>query len=212
MKNHKNANNKNPLILIIDDNKLNMKIITQTLKKEKYLLATANNGKKGLEMIQNIPPDLILLDIIMPEINGFEVCKRLKASPKTKAIPIILLTARTDTKDIIKGLKLGAIDYITKPFNTAELNARVKTQIELKKARDTQKNLIEKLEKALADVKKLSGLLPICAGCKKIRNDKGYWEQIETYIHNHSEADFTHGLCPECMERLYPDYSKDDEE
>ncbi len=196
---------KKPVVLIVDDNPKNLQLLGNILKVKKCDIGVAQGGNMALQMAKDINPDLVLLDIMMPDLNGFEVCKRLKSSPVTKDIPIIFLTAKTEMEDIANGFRLGAVDYVTKPFNSIELLARVTTQLELKKAWDMQKDLVEKLQTALAEVKKLSGLLPICCHCKKIRDDKGYWTQVEGYISTHSEAEFSHGICPECREKHYPD-------
>lgn len=190
-------------ILVVDDNSNNLHLLTTLLSDSGHKVSTALDGQSAILLSESFYPDLILLDVMMSGLNGFETCKRLKSSPKTKNIPIIFITARTDTDSIVKGFEVGAIDYIFKPINAATLLARVKTHLELKKSRDNQEKLIAELQEALSQIKKLSGLLPICAKCKKIRDDKGYWNQIETYIANHSEALFTHGLCPHCAEKLY---------
>ena len=138
-------------------------------------------------------------------MDGFAVCKILKESPQTRNIPVIFLTAKTETADIVKGLETGAVDYISKPFNPTELLARVNTHLELKKARERERELIKKLKEVLSKVKQLSGLLPICARCKKIRDDKGYWQSVEEFIADHSEAHLSHSLCPKCVKELYPE-------
>ncbi len=188
-------------ILIVDDNSKNIQLLGSYLRRKGYVLSFATGGRKALEMClrkTDRPFDLVLLDVMMPGMDGFEVCRRLKQpdSP-AKDVPVIFLTARTGAEDAVKGFKLGAVDYVTKPFNMAELSARVETHLELKRTR-------ERLQESLEQVKLLSGLLPICSNCKKIRDDKGYWIQIENYIRDHSEADFSHGICPECAHKLYP--------
>jgi YesN/AraC family two-component response regulator len=140
---------------------------------------------------------------MMPGMNGFEVCKRLKQSVETRDIPVIFLTAMSETENILEGFESGSVDYVTKPFQASELLARVRTHLELKRAHDHEKLLVRELRAALEKVKTLSGLLPICACCKKIRNDDGYWDQLEFYIQQHSEAEFSHGLCPDCLRRTY---------
>lgn len=184
------------LILLVDDDPMNLRLLGHLLK-ETYRTAVAENGRQALEFVQHCCPDLILLDILMPVMDGFEFCQQLKRAPTTQDIPIIFLTARNDSENIVKGLQMGAVDYVTKPFQQAELCARVQTHLALKQTRDA-------LQDALNQVKRLSGLLPICANCKKIRDDRGYWKEIEHYIEEHSEALFTHGICPECWQRLYP--------
>lgn len=198
---------KRDVVLIVDDIPMNLKILEAILVKEEYEIVRAVDGRQALNSARDILPDLILLDIMMPEMDGFQACKALKRSSKTKHIPIIFLTSKSGTESVVRGLKLGAADYVVKPFKAAELIARVRTHLELKKARDNQAILISKLQKALEDVKQLSGLLPICAHCKKVRNDEGYWQQVEVYITNHSTAQFTHGICPECLEQYYSEYA-----
>lgn len=195
-------------ILIVDDIDTNLKILVSLLQHKNHIIDVANSGSEALNMAKDYSPDLILLDIIMPDMDGFDVCRSLKKSAVTKDIPIIFLTARNETEDIIKGFEIGAMDYVTKPFNAAELLARVRTHLALKRSRDVERNLIRELQEALTQVKQLSGMLPICSGCKKIRDDKGYWQQVEKYIGEHTEATFSHSLCPDCLKRLYPEQSR----
>ncbi len=121
-------------VLIVDDVPRSLQVLVNILREEDCKISVATSGMKALEIIDHIHPDLILLDILMPLMDGFQFCKIMKDSPNTKDIPIIFLTARTETEDILKGFELGAVDYITKPFNKAELLARIKTHLELRKA------------------------------------------------------------------------------
>ncbi|NIM11457.1 MAG: response regulator [Candidatus Aminicenantes bacterium] len=123
-------------ILIVDDMPQNLQVLVNILREKDYKISVAPGGRKALEMVNIFLPDLILLDIVMPQPDGFQVCKKLKASPKTKDIPIIFLSAKTETEDIVKGFELGAVDYVTKPFKKAELLARISTHLELRKARE----------------------------------------------------------------------------
>jgi len=123
----------------------------------------------------------------------------------TREIPVIFLTAEGREKEILKGFEIGAVDYVTKPFSSVELLARVKSQVGLQKTHAELKKTNEDLRQALAEVKHLSGLLPICASCKKIRDDTGYWQAIENYITTHSDAQFSHGICDECLKAQYPE-------
>lgn len=197
-------NKLNPKILIVDDEPINVLIAQKILQKKDYDVITAASGAEALEKIKETPPDLILLDIMMPEMNGFEVCNQLQKNQKTKDIPVIFLTAVAEKESIVKGFEVGGVDYLTKPFNNLELLARVKAHISLKLASDEQKRLIGKLQKALEEIKTLSGLLPICSHCKKIRDDSGYWQGVEQYIAEHSSAQFSHGICPDCLRQYYP--------
>jgi diguanylate cyclase (GGDEF)-like protein len=137
---------RQPLILIVDDTVKNLQLLGSVLKAENYKIALATNGNQAVMIANDINPDLILLDVMMPELNGFETCKKLKSIHKTSEIPVIFLTAKVETEDIIEGFKVGAVDYVTKPFNTYELKARVKTHVELKISKDLleQKNVILK--------------------------------------------------------------------
>jgi signal transduction histidine kinase len=132
---------KKPLILVAEDIPKNMEVVCNILRREEYRLAMAGNGRQALEMIPNVQPDLILMDIMMPEMDGFEVCEHLKKDPETKDIPVIFLTAKAEMADIIKGFDIGAVDYVTKPFRAAELLSRVKTHLELKFSREALKEL-----------------------------------------------------------------------
>ncbi len=132
---------RKPLILIAEDIPKNMEVVCNILRKEGYRLAMAGNGRQALEMAPLVRPDLILLDIMMPEANGYEVCEKLKANPEVRDIPVIFLTAKVDTDDVVKGFELGAVDYVTKPFKGAELVSRVRTHLELTFARRSLKTL-----------------------------------------------------------------------
>jgi response regulator RpfG family c-di-GMP phosphodiesterase len=191
-------------ILLVDDEKMNLMLLSGELSKN-YRILISRSGPQALKTAEESTPDLILLDILLGDMDGYEVCRQLKKNPKTEAIPVIFLTGKTAADDIVRGFVLGAVDYISKPFNMVELFARVKTHLFLRKTLKTQGELIEKLEESLKQVKQLSGLIPICSYCKKIRDDKGYWSQVEEYISNHSDAMFTHGMCPDCLNKLYPD-------
>ena len=129
-------NEYKPLILIVDDIPKNLQVLSSILSFEGYQISFASSGSQALNIIETSLPDLILLDIMMPIMDGYEVCKILKSNPRTKDIPIIFLTGKVEAEDIVHGLKIGAVDYITKPFNSAELLSRVHTHIELKLSRD----------------------------------------------------------------------------
>lgn len=189
-------------VLLVDDNPVNLHVLMDYLLAEGYRPLIAEDGEDALQQAAFARPDIILLDVMMPGINGFETCRRLKSAPETAEIPVIMITALDDIDNKIKGFSAGAVDYITKPFHQVEVLARVETHLTLHRQKQA-------LEAALERVKLLSGMLPICVECKKIRNDRGYWEQIEAYIRRHSEADFSHSICPECARKLYPELFAD---
>jgi DNA-binding response OmpR family regulator len=208
-------------ILVVDDIIKNIQLLGSILGREGYAVSYATDGAKALEMAASERFDLILLDVMMPEMDGYAVCRGLKRNPETEDVPILFLTAKSEESDIVRGLQEGAVDYLTKPFNTAELLARVKTHMALQSAkadllrskaeleernRDLER-LLEENRKALSEIKTLRGILPICSNCKKIRDDEGYWTQIESYIQAHSLAEFSHSLCLECAKKLYPEYA-----
>jgi diguanylate cyclase (GGDEF) domain len=139
---------RQPLVLIVDDTIKNLQVLGSVLKAENYKIAVATSGNQAILTANEIKPDLILLDVMMPGLDGLETCKKLKSIPETSEIPVIFLTAKVETEDIIEGFKAGAVDYIAKPFNSYELKARVKTHVELKISKDLleQKNaLLKKL-------------------------------------------------------------------
>jgi phosphoserine phosphatase RsbU/P len=159
----------------------------------------------------NAAIDLILMDIMMPDMDGISACRRIRAVERLRDIPIIMVTGKDPSEALQTAFAAGAIDYITKPLDRVELLARVssalamKREIDVRKARERE--LLEKnrqLAHALKEVKVLRGFFPICVHCKKIRDDQGYWHTIETYISTHSEADFSHGLCPGCLDKHFP--------
>ena len=132
-------------VLLVDDVPDNIDILFQTLKSKNYQISIANSGAKALDLVLKLGPDLILLDIMMPEMDGYEVCKRLKADASTRDIPVLFITAKTETKDVIKGFRVGGLDYITKPFRLEEVLARVETHLRLRKTLRDKDNLISEL-------------------------------------------------------------------
>lgn len=182
---------ENSSILIVDDNPQNIQVLGTILKRENYDVTIAMSGLEALEYLVTEHSDLILLDVMMPGMDGYEVCRIIKKDKKLKKIPVIFITAKTDSEDIVKGFKVGAVDYISKPFNTEELLARVKTHIELYQSRE--------------QIKMLEEIIPICANCKKIRDDDGYWKMVEEYISEKTDSKFSHGICNECAKILYPE-------
>ena len=192
-------------ILVVDDNPDNLRLLSGILSEHHYKIRLAPNGERALATVRKEAPGLILLDIMMPVLNGFEVCRQLKQDKETAGIPIIFISALNETIEKVKAFSLGGVDYITKPFKSEEVLARVNTHLTLRFLQLELEAKNAELQKAMDEIKTLRGFIPICASCKRIRNDEGYWEQIESYISNHSEAIFSHGCCDECMKKLYPE-------
>lgn len=195
-------------ILIVDDKPDNLTVLRRILVEQNYTVRPALNGETAMKAINLRQPDIILLDIRMPGMNGYDVCKKLKSDEKTRGIPVIFFSALDAIEDKIRAFSFGCVDYITKPFQAEEVLARVKTHLTL---RCLQKSLEDKnaqLQIALEEIKTLQGIIPICANCKKIRDDQGYWNEVETYISKHSNAEFSHGICPACSKALYPELTR----
>lgn len=192
-------------LLLVDDSPENLQLLYQALKNE-YDIYSTTSGSEALRLVESLQPDLILLDVMMPEVDGFEVCRILKSRETSRDIPVIFLTALTEDANEMKGFEAGGVDYITKPFKPLIVKQRIVTQLALKQQRDLLAKNNQELQEALAKIKVLSGIIPICMMCKKIRNDQGYWKQLEVYISEHSDALFSHGLCHECGEKQLKEF------
>jgi sigma-B regulation protein RsbU (phosphoserine phosphatase) len=211
-------------ILIVDDSRDEQDLLSTRLRAAGYeSLLVADSAEAALGILGQGSPgqrtgevDLILMDILLPGVDGLEACRRITATEQLQDIPIIVITAKTEEKDLLAAFAAGAMDYIRKPVNPAELVARVSSALALKAERTTRKareqELLlrtQELEQALRDVKVLRRLIPICANCKRVRTDAGDWQQLEEYIQGHSEVEFSHGICQVCMREVYPDVFKD---
>jgi sigma-B regulation protein RsbU (phosphoserine phosphatase) len=193
-------------ILIAEDEPISRRLLETTLTKAGHDVAAVVDGIRALDSIQKEVPDILITDWMMPELDGLELCRRLRGLELPSYVYVIVLTALTQKENITQGLDAGADDYITKPFDRTELLARVRAGERVVKLERSLREKNKELSEALAQVKELKGLLPICMFCKKIRKDKNYWQQVEEYLAEHTDADFSHSLCPECLEEHYPDY------
>jgi CheY-like chemotaxis protein len=211
-------------ILIVDDSVDNRLLFKYILENEGHTeVLTAGSAHEAFKILgmedssgTDTHVDLILMDITMPEIDGIEACRRIKSVERLVDIPIIMVTAKTEDSALEAAFSAGAMDYIIKPLRGIELLVRSRSALNLKKEIDRRKNrekellsLNKELKNSVETIKTLRGFIPICANCKKIRDDKGYWNQIESYIQKHSDAEFSHGICPECARKLYPELYKD---
>ena len=147
-------------------------------------------------------PTLAILDWMMPQMDGPDVCRRVRAELPLANMYLLIVTARETRGDVIAGLTAGADDYIVKPFDPGELQARIAVGMRVLSLQEKLAHRVSELQTALANVKQLRGLLPICSYCKRIRGDDQYWQQVEGYISEHSDAQFSHGICPACFETL----------
>jgi len=238
-------------ILIVEDSPTQAIQLQNLLEEDGYKVSAATNGADALAHLGEHRPALVISDIVMPDMDGYEMCAKIKANDVLKSIPVILLTQLVEPEDIVKGLECGADNFVTKPYDPKlllsqvryllinrmiRINPRTEMGIEiffaggrhfinsdriqilnllfstyensLQQKRELER-INKKLKEALNTINTLHGIIPICAGCKKIRDDKGAWSQVEAYISKHSDVQFSHGLCPECAKRLYPEIIKD---
>jgi len=196
-------NTPSDTILVVDDTPANLAILFTGLRNAGYKVLINERGDIALQTAAYTLPDLIILDVMMPGIDGFETCRRLKEDPRTRDIPVILMTALTDPIDEVTGLRAGAVDYITKPIHVEVVLARISTHLALRKLYRDLERKHAALEAALATIKTLSGIIPICAWCgNKIRDEGGEWMSVATYLETHAEVTFSHTICPDCYERI----------
>jgi len=200
-------NNNTSKILIVEDHPATRKLLASILSSE-YQVVVASTGLEALELVKESSTfDLILLDILMPGLNGYEVCQQLKDDERTRDIPVIFLSVLEEDNDEARGFAVGVADYIVKPISRLRLMARVRNQLALRQKQLELEQKNSELQAAMAQLRTLHGILPICSFCKQIRNDKeGSWQRLEEYIQNHSEAEFSHSICPKCMKVHYPEY------
>jgi sigma-B regulation protein RsbU (phosphoserine phosphatase) len=176
-------------ILIADDDRMSTLILGRTLEQWGFDVVVAHDGAAAWDhIVGSDPPALAIVDWMMPGLDGIELCRRLRATPPRSPVYMILLTARTSRQDLVAGLEAGADDYLTKPFDPDELHARI--------------HVGQRTLRLIASIKQLTGLLPICSYCKRIRSDHDYWVQVESYLTDHTDAMFSHGICPPCLAKV----------
>ncbi|HEV2176394.1 MAG TPA: response regulator transcription factor [Terriglobia bacterium] len=187
-------------ILIAEDDAVSRRALEGALKPCGCDLVVAADGAEAWEMLRAPDaPRLAVLDWMMPRLDGLELVRKVREHSPASLAYLIMLTCRDSRADLIQGLGAGADDYVTKPFHTDELRARVQVGLRVVQLQSALDARVRELEEALSRVKRLQGLLPICSYCKKIRDDGNYWQQVEAYITERSEAEFSHGICPGCF-------------
>jgi phosphoserine phosphatase RsbU/P len=185
--------------LVADDDRVTAEILSRTLRRWDFDVTVVNDGAAAWDHLRAATgPTLAVLDWMMPQLDGPEVCRRVRAELPLANMYLVLLTARESRGDLVTGLDAGADDYVIKPFDAEELRARVRAGVRVLTLQERLAERVEELQAALSNVKQLRGLLPICAYCKRIRGDDQYWQQLEGYIAEHSDAQFSHGICPTC--------------
>lgn len=198
-------------VLIAEDEPLVSEMIKGLLKQLKYtVVGQARTGQQAITLTQTLEPDVVLMDIQMPDMDGLEATLRIYELCPT---PVVILTAYDSPELILQASEVGVGAYLLKPPKAREVEraiiiamARFGDLMSLRYLNMELATRNTELQEALKHVKMLSGMLPICSHCKKIRDDEGYWQQVEVYIHHHSEAEFSHGICPECMKNFYSDF------
>ncbi|MDM8527003.1 response regulator [Anaerolineales bacterium HSG24] len=201
-------------ILIAEDDYLVSMMIKGLLEQIGYtVIGEAVNGEEAVEMTESLKPSIVLMDVRMPGMNGIEATKLIYERCPT---PVVMLTAYESSELIEQATEAGAGAYLTKPLNMQEVTrsisiamARFEDMMTVRHLNKELETRNEELEVALAKVNALSNLLPICASCKKIRDDDGYWQEVEKYIQEHTDIKFSHGFCPDCLARLYPNVDKE---
>jgi CheY-like chemotaxis protein len=197
--------------ILVTDDAPDVLLLTRTLlEDEGYEVFEATTGQECLESARKHRPDIVLLDVMLPDVTGTEVCRQIKSDPALGQTFVILVSGVRISSDFqADGLDVGADGYIIKPVTNRELVARVQSMVRIKRAEDAlrqkekeQERLILELQEALQEIKTLKGFIPICSSCKKIRDDAGYWDQLEAYISKHTDAVFTHSICPQCAEKV----------
>lgn len=188
-------------ILIAEDEPVAREKLSHLLQGWGYEVVAAADGSAAWKvMCQADAPALVIADVQMPGISGDELCRRARAELRERGFYIILLTSvKVTREDLVDGLLSGADDYLIKPCDNAELQARLKGGIRVLGLQKELRARVQDLEESAAQIKQLKGLLPICSYCKKVRDDKNYWHQLERYFESRTEATFTHGICPACF-------------
>jgi DNA-binding response OmpR family regulator len=193
-------------VLVAEDDITSRRMIEVMLRKWEYEVIVVCDGDQAWKALQvESPPELAILDWMMPGMDGVEICRKVRESVTSSLTYIMLLTGRDCKEDIVSGLAAGADDYVTKPFEPEELHARIKVGERIVKLQIALSDRVKELQEALAQIKTLRGLLPICARCHKIRDDQQVWQRLEQYVVEHSDAKFSHSICPECAKSLYPE-------
>jgi sigma-B regulation protein RsbU (phosphoserine phosphatase) len=198
--------------LIADDDRIATEILSNALQRLNIDVAVANDGGAAWDVLTGgDSPSLAIIDWMMPTVDGPELCRRIRQDAAHSHMYVILLTGRDDRKDVVAGLDAGADDYIVKPFDPDELRARVQVGVRVLTLQERLADRVAELQDALARVKHLQGLLPICSYCKRIRGDDQYWQQVDSYIVEHTDARFTHGVCPPCSQKLMAEIEQEKE-
>ncbi len=197
-------------VLVAEDEPVSRRLLEKSLLLWGYRPVVCPDGLEALNLLRSADaPRIAVLDWVMPGMDGVDICRAIRDTNTASQPYLILLTARVRPEDIVQGLRAGADDYITKPVDREEFEARLQVATRIVGLQQRLSDRVVELEQALTRVRQLQGLLPICAYCKRIRDDQNYWNQVETYLAEHTDVQFSHGICPSCFERVMQDESPD---
>ena len=187
--------------LIADDDPVAAMAVSRSMSNWGFETAVVHDGLAAWEhLTSSDPASLAIVDWEMPGLEGPELCRRVRSDTQRAHLYVILLTARNSSTDLVAGLEAGADDYLIKPVDLNELKARVQVGVRVASLQARLAEEVSELQATLDNVRRLRGLLPICAYCKRIRDDRNYWQRVEVYVSEHTDATFTHGICPSCLE------------
>jgi sigma-B regulation protein RsbU (phosphoserine phosphatase) len=194
-------------ILVAEDDRVARQILNNSLTKWGYDVHMTFDGEQAWEELQKVnAPAMAILDWMMPGMDGLQLTRQVRTLDKRVPTYVMLLTARSDRESVVAGLEVGANDYLTKPVDLNELRARVNVGREMVALQTQLAHRVTQLERALADVRSLRGLLPICCYCKKVREGDDYWQEVEDYLANHGDVHFSHGVCPTCKDEVASEF------
>ena len=190
-------------ILVADDDPSIRRLLTSMLSDMGYEVVAVSDGNQAWDVMrQEDAPFVALLDWMMPGMDGTDVIRNVRSTPRSCSPYLLLLTARDRQGDIVEGLRAGASDYVIKPFDYDELQARLQVGAQMVSFQCDLAQRVRELQEALDHVRRLQGLLPICAYCKKIRDDQNYWHSVENYVMANADVHFSHGVCPNCYAKV----------
>ncbi len=189
-------------ILIAEDDPVSRHVIGRQLTKWGHEVIATMDGREGLAAMQRpAAPRLAILDWMMPGLDGLELCRRIRERTGKPYVYIVMLTAKKREEDIVAAFEAGADDFLSKPAQPGELRGRIQAGARVIQLQVDLTQRVRELENAVAQVRTLQGLLPMCSYCKRVRNDKDYWEQVEVYISQRTDLQFSHGFCPDCYQK-----------
>jgi len=199
-------------VLVVDDSPTDLRYIGRLLEAPDRHVLMAASGEEALSILEDVELTLVILDVHMDDMDGFETAERMRDDDRARNIPIIFVTATgLEEETVFQGYDAGAVDYLFKPVEPNLLRSKVNVFCQLSSQRLLIQNQLNEIQakndvlrRQLEEIKTLRGLVPICAKCKSVRDDSGFWQCIENYISEHSEAEFSHSLCPDCRDELYP--------